>query len=251
MSLRETWDSHAENWIRWARTPGHDSYWRFHRRAFLDLVPDPGRLTLDVGGGEGRVARDLQRLGHRVVEFDGSPTLARAAATHDESVPVAVADAARLPAADDVADLVVAFMSLQDIDDLDGAFGEAARVLVPGGRLCAAIVHPINSAGSFEGDRDDAARPFVMRDSYFEERIYTEVMERDGLAMTFVSRHRSLADFVRPLEDHGFLIERVREVPGGDRDPAWKREPMFLHLRAVKPSGRSAPSRSARRGRTR
>ena len=28
--LRAAWDEQAANWIAWARTPDHDSYWRFH-----------------------------------------------------------------------------------------------------------------------------------------------------------------------------------------------------------------------------
>ena len=31
MTLRDAWDAEADNWVRWARAPGHDSYWRFHR----------------------------------------------------------------------------------------------------------------------------------------------------------------------------------------------------------------------------
>ena len=70
MNLRAAWEAEAPNWIRWAREPGHDSYWRFHREAFLESLPAPGRLTLDVGCGEGRVTRDLRDLGHRVVGVD-------------------------------------------------------------------------------------------------------------------------------------------------------------------------------------
>src|SRR5438093_100084 len=108
-SLRDAWERHADQWAAWARTPGHDSYWRFHRRRFLGLLPPPGRLTLDVGCGEGRVGRDLVALGHTVVAVDASPTLARLAATHDASpLRVALADAARLPVRDACVDLAVA-----------------------------------------------------------------------------------------------------------------------------------------------
>jgi hypothetical protein len=41
MDLREAWERNAADWVRWARKPGHDSYWRFHRDRFLDLVPLP------------------------------------------------------------------------------------------------------------------------------------------------------------------------------------------------------------------
>lgn len=75
MPLSDDWEHEAGNWIEWARAPGHDSYWRFHRDQFLTLVPPPGKLTVDVGCGEGRLPRDLKRLGHRVIGIDSSPTL--------------------------------------------------------------------------------------------------------------------------------------------------------------------------------
>ena len=53
MSLSDAWEREANAWIKWARAPGHDSYWRFHRDQFLAIVPPPGRLTLDLGCGEG------------------------------------------------------------------------------------------------------------------------------------------------------------------------------------------------------
>ena len=94
MHLRDAWERNADDWIRWAREPGHDSYWRFHREAFLRLVPAPGRLTLDVGCGEGRVTRDLKELGHHVVGVDASETMVEAAREADPGGEYAVADAA-------------------------------------------------------------------------------------------------------------------------------------------------------------
>jgi SAM-dependent methyltransferase len=233
VELRDAWERHAADWGRWAREPSHDSYWLFHRERFFQLVPPPGRLTLDVGCGEGRVARDLKALGHRVVAVDASRTMVEAARAADPELEVVEADAARLPFEDGFADLVVAFMSLHDVDDMRRAVGEAARVLDPAGRLVAAVVHPINSAGRFETRDSDA--PFVIRGSYFERRRYSDAIERDGLRMTFESRHWTLEDYVAAIVDAGLVIEAVREVaePG---NPRWSRLPLFLHLRAVRAS---------------
>jgi SAM-dependent methyltransferase len=64
------------------------------------------------------------------------------------------------PFPEETFDLVVAYMCRHDIDDLAGATAEIGRVLTRGGRLCAAIVHPLNSAGRFQGRGPDA--PFVI-----------------------------------------------------------------------------------------
>ena len=56
VSMREAWDRQAATWTMWTRTPGHDSYRQFHGARFFELVPAPGRLTVDLGSGEGRVA---------------------------------------------------------------------------------------------------------------------------------------------------------------------------------------------------
>jgi SAM-dependent methyltransferase len=118
MSLKDEWAANAYAFAAWARRPGHDSYPRFHRDQFLPLLPAPGRRTCDVGCGEGRLARDLAARGHRVVGIDASPTMVALARAADSSIPVCLGDAAALPLADGCADLVVHFMSLQDIDDL-------------------------------------------------------------------------------------------------------------------------------------
>jgi SAM-dependent methyltransferase len=232
MSLREAWDFHAEEWIRWVRTPGHDSYEQFHGRQFLELLPEPGHLTVDLGGGEGRLGRDLEKLGHSVVMFDGSRTLARACATHDHPVTVAVADAACVPARDGCADLVVAFMSLQDVDDLVGAIREAARLLRSGGCFCLAIVHPLNSAGRFEGRNGDAEAPFVIRGSYLSAFRFHDEVERDGLTMTFHSAHRPLGTYSSAIEAAGLVIEAMREVTEPEPAGRWSRMPLFLDIRA-------------------
>jgi SAM-dependent methyltransferase len=148
--MRDAWGEEAGNWVRWVRA-GLDAGWDFTRPAFLRLLPAPGRLTLDVGCGEGRLGRVLQETGYKVIGVDVTVTLARAAVSHSQPLSVLVADAARLAVRDRAADLVVAFMSLQDIDDFAGAVHKAARVLEPGRLFCFAIVHTLGRGGPVPG----------------------------------------------------------------------------------------------------
>jgi SAM-dependent methyltransferase len=240
VNLREEWEAQALAWAAWARTPGHDHFfWRYNLPRFLEIVPAAGELTLDIGCGEGRVARALCGRGHRVLAIDASPTLAGLAATHDDAQTALVADAAALPVRDACADQAVAFMSLQDVDDLDGAVRAVGRALRPGGQLCLAILHPLSTAGSFADEAPDS--PFVITDPYPQARPIVDAVERDGLAMVFHSMHRPLDAYTGALHDAGFVIEVLREsVP--DREyvrehPRLQRQtriPWYVHLRAVR-----------------
>jgi len=226
VTLRDAWDEEAGDWLRFSGAADVFA-WRFNLPAFRTLIPAPGRLTLDIGCGEGRIARELIQAGHTVKGIDGSPKLVAAARAGVPSVDAEIADAADLPFEDAAADLVVSFMALQSIDDLDAAISETARVLEPGGRLCAAIVHPMNTGAG-------AA-------SYFEPEHLPYEHERDGVRIVLHDMHRPLSAYFEALHQAGFVTETVREpIPGrellGVRPEAerWTRTPCFLHLRARK-----------------
>jgi SAM-dependent methyltransferase len=238
--MRDGWESQARNWAEFARTGRDRSHEDINLPVLLDLLPPPGRRTLDLGCGEGRVGRLLRSLGYRVAGVDASPTMVRLAVSHEGAPPAVLADAAALPFRDEAFDLVVAYMCLHDMDQMPGAVAESARVLERGGRLCLAIPHPVNSAGSF-ASRNGAA-PFTIGGSYLDPGPDDWVGEWGGIRVVFHSEHRPLEAYGRALETAGLLIEAIREPRAPDeliaRDPAerrWQRIPMFLHARAVKP----------------
>ena len=232
----QVWEPEAENWIALARD-GDDSYW-FYRDSFFELVPAPGERTLEIGSGEGRVARDLKARRHEVIGVEASPTLVAAAQAVDTTGEYLLGDAAALPFEDGSFDLAIAYNSLMDIDDMTGAVREAWRVLRPGSRFCICVTHPINDAGRFEHDEPGAS--FLM-DVYRSRRRYDETLTRHGVTMRAVGWCYPLEDYARALEDAGFLIEAFREpavdkseiAPRGERR---LRIPNFLFLRAVKPA---------------
>jgi SAM-dependent methyltransferase len=238
MSLRAFWDEQAEPWSRFARTPGHDAYHeQFNFPAFLELVLPPGKATLDVGCGEGRVGAELRRRGHSVVGVDSSPRMVELAAEHHEAH---VADAAALPFEDASFDLVIAYMSIMNFDEPEAAVRESARVLERGGRVCAAVVHPLDGAGTWSAPEPDAQ--FAVEGSYYEQEPKLWVSERDGIRVTFQDRSLALEQLVRCFEDAGLLVEALREPQPSDEfvqrfpiSARRRRVPLFLHLRALKP----------------
>jgi len=224
--LDAAWERRATEWTAWARTPGHDVHFtHLNWPAFEELLPPPGRPALDLGCGEGRVGRLLRPAGYRLIGLDSSPTLAALARESGGYDRVLDGTAGAIPLPDGAVDLVVAFMSLHDMDDPAAAIAECARVLAPGGLLCAAIVHPLNRTA----DR---------LEHYFEHQRAADSVERDGLRMTFDAVDRPLEYYALALERAGFVIEALRE-PRPDA-AALQAEPMlataaqrpfFLHLR--------------------
>lgn len=213
MDLAAAWEEHAEQWIRWAREPGHDGFWEGTWPALRELLPAPDGLVLDLACGEGRLSRELAELGHPVAGIEQSPSLARAAISHAVSVPVALADLASLPVRGDAVGWAVACMCLQDLDRLDLATAEMGRVIRPGGLLLVALVHPVANCVSDPSSMNTDA--VTVSDAYLLERRMETRVERDGLDMTFVSMHRPLSRYVGSFARAGFVVSDLREHGAG------------------------------------
>jgi SAM-dependent methyltransferase len=232
---REHWEHESSNWATWARRPDFDDYWRYSQ-AFFELLPPPGRRALEVGCGEGRVSRDLVKRGYRVTGLDASQTLIRLANDADEQGSYLRADAAALPLANESFDLVVFYNSLMDIDDMELSVHEAARVLRHGGAMCACVTHPIADAGRYESG--DSQPRFTIEGTYLGERRWLAIeTERDGTRMNFAGWAYPLEGYFGALERAGFVIQAVREPSSSEAgdDTRWRRIPLFLMWRAVKP----------------
>jgi SAM-dependent methyltransferase len=219
VDLRSAWQARADAWVRWARSPELDEdFWLFHLHRFLGLLPPPGRLTVDVGCGEGRLTRALAAAGHQVVGADTASPLVKAALTHPHRTPAIVADATRLPFPDESADLVIAFMCLHDFDDMPAAVAEAARILTPDGRLAVALHHPFVTA-KYAG-------------TYAAEQRYTLTVQNNDAAMTYEGTHRPLSAYSTALTAAGLVIETIREpAKANDGQPTAP----FLDLLARRP----------------
>jgi demethylmenaquinone methyltransferase / 2-methoxy-6-polyprenyl-1,4-benzoquinol methylase len=111
-------------------TFGMDRGWR--RRTVRELALPTGSLVFDLACGTGDLCRELGAAGHRVVGFDFSHGMLRAART---DAPLVEADILRLPVRDGGADGATCGFALRNVVSLADLFTELARVVRTGGRI--------------------------------------------------------------------------------------------------------------------
>ena len=230
---KEHWTRVADQWIAWARSPAHDAFW-VYRQGLTRFIGKGSGRALEVGCGEGRVARELKALGYRVTVTDVVAEMVEAARQASSADDYAVAGVDDLPFDDGSFDLVMAYNVLMDVDDVPAAIREIRRVMKPGGTLFISLVHPFRDRGRFAGEAADA--PFVLDGSYFGRERFDGEEERDGLTMHFAGWSQPLEDYVSVLEGAGLAITALRE-PIPDRVDSdllrkWARVPLFLWLKA-------------------
>ena len=223
------WAEVAEDWITWARAPGHDAFWSY-AQAFHDFVGEGSGEALDVGCGEGRVSRLLKELGYRVTAADPVARFIEAARELNSADHYEVAPAAALPFMDQSFDLAVAYNMLMDVEDVPAAAKEIRRVLKPTGTLVISIVHPFSDRGHFAGPEADA--PFVVPGSYFGRERFEGVEEKNGLKMHFAGWSQPLEAYMAALSEAGLAVTAIKEpIPESTRK-RWRRIPLFLWLKA-------------------
>jgi SAM-dependent methyltransferase len=100
-----------------------------------------GRRVLDIGCGTGRAAEALVERGSRVWGVEPEPEMAALARERVSTVKVAPAE--RLPFKDGWFERALMWLVVHLVDR-PRAFGEAARVLRPEGRLAIGTFHPLH-----------------------------------------------------------------------------------------------------------
>jgi SAM-dependent methyltransferase len=205
--VRPAYDEHAGWYDEYLAGPAAEHTARTTAALVEALGPGTG-ACLDLGCGTGVHAPAVRRLGWTVVGVDLSPALLRYARTR---LPVAVADATRLPLADGGVDAVVATLVHTDLDDWAAAVHEIARVLRPGGRFVHVGVHPC-FVGPFAERESSAVRihaGYSDTGHTFEgPGIGNGVRRRTGV------HHRTVGDLMNPLLPAGLQLTRVVEPPG-------------------------------------
>lgn len=194
--------------------------------------------ALDVGCGEGRFCRMLRARGIRTVGIDPTEALIRHARAQDPDGDYRPGRAEALGFVDASFDLVVSYLTLIDIPDINAGIAEMARVLAPGGALLIANLTSFSTAAMPQGWTKDAeGRPCFVIDRYLEERA--EWVSWRGIRIR--NWHRPLGTYMSLLLEQGLELRHFAEPApqGGDAGKAerYRRVPWFLIMEWRKPGG--------------
>ena len=242
MSDNGLWDQHAQWWID-GFTGGVDPEYEEQIIPLATEELDGFHTILDVGCGDGQIARALARQGSTVLGID--PTELHIAIAHERGggPTYQLGSATSLPVADNSQDAVVACLVFEHIDDVDGAIAEVARVLRPGGQFSFFLNHPLlqtPGSGWIDDHIIDPPEQYWRIGPYLVETESVEEVEKD-IYIRFL--HRPLSRYINSLIAHGLRLERMVEPspPQGflDRAPEYSLAhtiPRLLYLRSVKMS---------------
>ena len=214
------WDAGAAWWQR-EYTDGADVE---YEEQIIPLVVEQLRGTrrvLDIGCGEGQVARRLAAAGVEVIGLDPSgPQIARA---HERGGGPCFtrSSAEQLPVADRCLDAVLACLAFEHVHDMPAAVREIARVLVPGGLLVLLVGHPLLQApgSGWIDDKILDERYWRIGEYLREHAVLDEVAP--GISFEFI--HRPVFVYVNTLAEHGLFVEHMEEPapPPALLDEVW------------------------------
>jgi SAM-dependent methyltransferase len=207
----ELWETHADWWIE-GFTDGADPEYNEQILPLAAAELAGARRILDIGCGDGQVSRLAASLGAElVVGVDPTWNQVRVAQQRGGGPSYLRAGAAALPFSDETFDAVVACLVFEHIRDVDDAIAEVARVLVPGGRFCFFLNHPLlqtPNSGWIDDQVLDPPEQYWRIGPYLVEDETIEEVEKD-VYIPFI--HRPLSRYVNTLAAHGLLLEHMAE----------------------------------------
>ncbi len=252
--IREQWETNAEAFsglIDGNGTPHHRSILNPCVERLLGDVK--GRTLLDVGCGEGYLARYYAKKGAIVTAIDLSQRLIETAEQlsiiDGIEIDYRVDSVCRMESVPEAEfDIVLCNLVLLNIPCLDDAIKEIHRVLKLDGVLVFSIVHPafnFYGPGSWQmGEKDPVTNRregvFFKVDRYFEEveyERYWKTKDGESFPVPISFFHRTLSTYINSLLGAGFcLVEFAEPQPVGD-DQFFDRErrvPFFAVFKATR-----------------
>ena len=223
---RELWNQKAYFWDELHGDFGNMFHQRLVEPSVLQLLElQAGDTVLDVGCGNGALARRMAQRGAMVTAFDYSEELIRLAKARGAALPAAV-DFRVIDGSDEAAmlalgagrfDGITCTMALMDMPTIDPLFRAAARLLRRGGRFVFSTQHPAFNSNNpiFVHEKED--RDGVVGDHYAVKlRAYLDMPPVKGAGAPgepspHYYYHRSLSELLGAAFAAGFVLDGLLE----------------------------------------
>ena len=236
----------------------YDNYLETNKDSYQEKVIAPnlirlldikkGMKILDLACGQGFFSRKFAALGATVAGADISKELIATAKKRSPKIDFHATPADKLGFAQgETYDALTIVLAIQNIENMQGVFNEAWRVLKPGGRMILVLNHPLfripkRSSWGFDQAQNTQYRRI---DAYLSSTT-SKILMHPGQAASeaTISYHRSLQEFFKALNKAKFTVSRLEEwnshkkSEAGPRqkaeDAARKEIPLFMMLEAKK-----------------
>lgn len=209
--VHPAWEQHA-GWWQDGFTEGADPE---YEEQILPLAAEHlagAQRVLDVGAGEGQVARLASGAGAPlVVGAEPAAAQVEVASGRGGGPRWVRSGAERLPFADGAFDAVVACLVFEHVQGVDAAIAEVGRVLEPGGRFVFFLNHPLlqtPQSGWIDDHLVDPPEQYWRIGPYLVEDVTMEEVEA-GVRLPFV--HRPLSRYVNAMASSGLFVRHMEE----------------------------------------
>ncbi|KAA0234489.1 MAG: Ubiquinone/menaquinone biosynthesis C-methyltransferase UbiE [Acidimicrobiales bacterium] len=208
----DPWEEHAA-WWQEEFTGGVDAEYEEQILPLAEEFLPAAGLVLDVGTGEGQVARCAAAAGLSAVGIDPAWAQISEAGRRGGGPVYLRGTGEALPFADCSFDAAVACLVLEHLEDLDPVVVEMARVLAAGGTLLVFINHPLFQtprSGWIDDRIVDPPEQYWRVGPYLTEQPSLEHVSK-GVQITFV--HRPLGRYLNALAGVGLVLRHMEEPP--------------------------------------
>ncbi len=215
-----SWDQAAEEFASFFAAG--DEFYHKHiiNPCLIDLLGDlSGKTVLDVGCGEGHLARylaDETKRSIQVIGIDASEKMIRIAEEKSQDFADCLAfrqadvtDLAGIPSG--FFDVAICNSALMDIKNYSQAIKEVSRTLKAQGVFVFSILHPCFHTPDSDWLKDEDDNTVGWRVGSYYANLAWKWTPKSRMSRETYCFHRTLADYVAALREAGFVITDLRE----------------------------------------